>query len=477
LKGAAVLSVGQAAGYGLSFIRNLILARALTKEDFGLAAALSMAMSLLELVSQMAFGKQIVQSREGDEPVFQAVGHAVQMTIGIVSAVLVIAGAYPMALAFGVPGLTWAFASLAIVPLARGVMHLDLARFQRRFHYMPGVLNEVVPQGLAAAAAWPLAVWLGDFRAVLWVMLGKELLTVAMSHLLAERPYRWAWKPTQVKQMLVFGWPLLLNGYVMFASQQGDQMIIGAAFSLSDLATYSIAFAISSIPFFVLNQVGSSLMLATLSRHQDDPARFEGHYLRCLEVSVVVAMVLLGPLVVVGGDLVRLLYGSKYAGIGTLMTVFGAIVALRFFRFAPSIAAMSQSDTVNLLLGNIARAVSLPLALLVVSLGTRNVVAVAACGLIGEALAILVSLLRVWKRQGIGLSAHTRSILYLAGWITVGVAMNSLVDGSSLWLEAAAVLVLWAVGAIVSLFVFPDLISLYRRKLADIRIPVMSARR
>lgn len=130
LKGAALLSIGQVSGYGLSFARNLILARMLTKADFGLVAALSMTMSLLELVSRMAFGNQIVQARQGDDPLFQAVAHSAQMAVGVISGLLVIGASYPMARAFNVPDLTWVFMLLAVVPLARASMHLDLPRLQ-----------------------------------------------------------------------------------------------------------------------------------------------------------------------------------------------------------------------------------------------------------------------------------------------------------------------------------------------------------
>jgi O-antigen/teichoic acid export membrane protein len=458
--------MGQVAAYGLSFVRNLILARLLTKADFGLAAALSMTISLLELVSRMAFGNQIVQAREGDEPRFQAVGHAVQMTVGLASSLMVIGGAYPMALAFGVPDLIWAFASLAVIPLARGAMHLDPARMQRRLVYGPGVLSEVVPQGLSTAAAWPLAAWLGDFRAVLWIMLGKELLTVAMSHLLAERAYRWAWQKNYVTQMLAFGWPLMLTGFVMVACQQGDQMLIGAIFSLADLGSYSIAFTICSIPLAFFGAVGVSLMLPTLASHQDNHEEFERRYCRCLEMSVIGALVTLGPLVVAGDALVRLLYGPKYSGVGTLVTVFGTVAALRFFRWATTVAAMSRSDTVNQLISNFARSVSLPLALLMVVLGTRNLEMVAASGLAGEALAILVSVQRIRKQQGIRLIVHARPMFFLAGWILVGVAAHQWIkEGTSLWLGGGAVLGLWGVGATAALFLFPDLISLYRKTL------------
>jgi O-antigen/teichoic acid export membrane protein len=478
LSGAVLLSVGQVAGYGLSFTRNLILARLLTKADFGLAAALSMAISLLELVGQMAFGKQMVQALEGEEPRFQAAAHALQLGVGLVSAVMVIAGSYPLAATFKVPDLTWAFASLAVIPLARGVMHLDLARFQRRYAFGPVVFCETVPQGLATAAAWPLAMWLADFRAVLVIMLGKEFLTLALSHILAKRPYRCEWQLHYAKQMLTFGWPLLLTGLVFFASQQGDQMLIGAAFPLADLGTYSIAFTISSLPFFIFGQIGSSLMLPILSRHQTNAVLFERHYRRCLELSTVGALLILCPLIIVGGDLVRLFYGAKYSGAGTLMAIFGSLVALRFFRWAPAVAAMSRADTKNHLISNIARACSFPLAALVIALGNPSLAEVASCGLAGEALAIMTSVLMVRRQQGIGLAVHARPILFLMGWITLGLALQQwIAEGAPVWQGAGAVVALWSIGVVVALLIFPGLVALYRQAVSDLRLPVLAVRK
>jgi len=47
-------------------------------------------------------------------------------------------------------------------------------------------------------ASWPLAVWLGDFRVIIWLMLGKAALGILMTHVLAQHPYRWAWRPDYV---------------------------------------------------------------------------------------------------------------------------------------------------------------------------------------------------------------------------------------------------------------------------------------
>lgn len=476
--GGALLIAGQIVTYGLSFARNLVLARLLTKADFGLASALGLTISLLELVSSMAFGTQIVQAREGEDHHFQRVAHAVQVGTGLISASLVLLCAYPMAYAFGVPELNWAFASLALVPIARGTMHLDLARQCRKFRYGPSVLAEIVPQALATTAAWPVVVWMGDFRAVLLIMLGKELMTVAMSHLLAERPYRCAWDSRLARQMFVFGWPLLLNGLLICASQQGDQMLIGAVFSLSDLGTYFIASSLTSIPFFVFARVGSSLMIPALSRLQDDPMEFERQYRRCLELAVLGALVLVGPLVVAGDPIVHLFYGAKYGGVGLLMGVFAAMVALRFFRWAPSVAAMSRADTINQFIGNIARAVSLPLALLVVWLGMRDLMMVAVCGVVGECAAICMSLVCLRRRLGIGLTPHAMPFLFLVGWLTLGGTVQQyLGDGAAILSSVLALFGLWFAGSLGALLLFPDLVTLMRQTFTRFRVPAPVVRR
>lgn len=478
LKSVAILSTGQIIGYCLVFIRNMIVARLLSKTDFGIAAALSMTMSLLELVSQMAFGKQIVQAREGDDPNFEAVAHSVQMSVGVISALLVVAFAYPMAAAFNIPGIAWAFMALAIVPLARASIHLDLARFQRQYNFGPSVMSEIVPQVLATIAAWPLAELMGDFRAVLWIILGRETLTVLMSHLLAKRPYRWAWNPIYVKHMLVFGWPLLFNGLVMFVSQQGDQMLIGATFSMSDLGCYSIAFTLTSVPFFIFNQVGSSLMLPILAQHQDSRIQLENNYYRSLQLSALATLVVLGPIVVAGDTIVRLIYGAKYSGVGTLMTVFGIMVTIRFFRWAPAVLSMARADTINQLLANIARAVSLPIAFVLIAIGVKDMAGVAACGLIGEVVATVTALMRVKKQHEIGLAIHLKPIIFIVIWVVVGVSLQFwLKEEASIWWSVAQIILLWGFGVISSFILFPDFIDLYRKIFNNFNVPLLHGKR
>ena len=184
-----VLTLGQVASYGLSFVRNIILARMLTKADFGLAAVFGMTVSLLEIAGRMSFGQQIIQSKDGDSPQFQATSQAFQFLLSIAGAFLILALSNPAAQVFKMPGTAWAFALLAVVPLARGFEHLDYCRLPRSLNYVPAVLCDVVPQAVITLAAWPLTVWLGDFRVIVWLMIGKAVLGIAMTHVLARQPF------------------------------------------------------------------------------------------------------------------------------------------------------------------------------------------------------------------------------------------------------------------------------------------------
>jgi O-antigen/teichoic acid export membrane protein len=443
------------ASYGLSFARNIILARLLTKSDFGLAAVFGMTLSLLEIAGRMSFGQQLIQSKEGDSASFQATSHAFQFMLSVVGAFLMLLLSHPLAHAFKVPQLGWVFSLLAAVPLARGFEHLDYYRQQRELNYLPAVLCELVPQALVTLVAWPLAVWLGDFRVIIWLMLGKAGLGILMTHWLARRPYCWAWQPDYVKVMWLFGWPLLLNGLLMFASQQADQVVVGAFLSLNELAAYALVLSLVSIPWFIFGQVGSSIMLPILSRVQDDPDRFRLKYRACVEFAGVGAVVLTVPLIIAGEQLVSLLFGSKYFGTGILMALLGAVSAVRFLRFVPAVAATARADTMNHLYSNLWRGLSLPLAAGVAMLG-GGVTLIATCALVAELVATVVSLWRLRRCQGVPLRDTAGAAAYIFGFLSAGLVLVCLgTPHWGYWPVAAGLLAILALSILVAWIAFP----------------------
>lgn len=455
LRSAALLSAGQMVSYGCSFIRNLILARMLAKADFGLAAAFSMTLTMLELAGRMAFGVQIVQAKEGASERFLGTSHTFQFLLSTGTALLVAVTCVPIAHAFKVPHAWWAFATLALIPLLKGFEHLGIFVQQRERRYLPAVLSEAVPQLLVTAATWPLALWLGDFRVILVVMVAKSGLTIVMTHVTSSQPYRWAMERGYMRSIFRFSLPLLLNGLLMFVSQQGDQMMVGTFLSLSDLALYSIAFSVVSIPWFVFARVTSQLILPILSRCQDDDGEFNRQYQFCQDASTIASVLVLAPLIAAGGPLVELLYGAKYHDVGPILAILGVTCGLRFLRLAPTMAATARADTVNQLYSNLWRGMSLPLAFAAAALG-GGLLTIAACSVVAEVAAGALSILRLSRKNGVPLRENVPAVLLTA--VTLGAAYGaarfaphvSLVTGAGMALGAVLVSV------VVSWFLMPE---------------------
>lgn len=445
---------GQTASHALSFVRNLILARVLTRADFGLAATFALAVTMLELTSRIALGRQVVQAKEGGSDHFLKTAHSFQFLVGTISAASLLLLCVPIAQLFNVPDKTWAFALLGLIPLGRGLWNLDLQRRQRSLEFLPTVWVELVPQVLITTLAWPLAVWIGDFKVVLILLLGKELLTTIMTHGLAVRPYRWGWDKLLWRGMWNFGWPLIINGLLLFGAQQGDQILVGGGYSLEMLALYSAAALLVAGPFLIVAHGASSIMLPILSRLQESPSLFNREYQTCVQLCALGAMLTMLPMVLAGEQILSFCYGPKYFGGGAILGWLAAGCAFRFLRIAPATAAMALADTQNQMLSNLLRTSSFALGAGALYLGL-SVEYIAVCALIGELVALFDSTWRLKCRQGVPAADTTRSTLYLGACFASAGGVVSL--GARQWslpvaLGLSCIFVLCGVIAAVKLF-------------------------
>jgi O-antigen/teichoic acid export membrane protein len=451
-RGSTLLIAGEAVVYGSSFIRNMILARLLTKADFGIAATFSMVITLLEFSAKLGIARFVVRDKEGSQPEFIAAAHLVQAVVAVLSAILMAAAAWPLGRLFGIPDHTWAVALLAVIPLLRAVQHLDVNRFERELRFGPSMLVEAVPQLMITLAAWPVAVWLGDFRAVLLLLLTKAVFSCVVSHLVAERPYRWQFHREYVMRMLRFGWPLVVNGFLMFGVLHGDQFLVAAYYTMADLGPYAAAAALVMAPTFFFGRVFNSVMLPVLARVQDDPTALRRRY------GQVVAFVALfsamsTPALLLGAEaFMRLVYGQKYAGAGLILAWLAAANAFRNLRVAPAIAALAKGDSQNQMNSNLGRVLALIPALLIAATG-QPVWMVACTGLVGEMFACWVSIMRLRRRDGVPLAVS----LVPAAWLTLLVAAAGAASWAGVyawpvhWVLLAAVLGALLGGALLAL--------------------------
>src|SRR5688572_29789660 len=109
IKGGLILSLSSTVSALTSFARNIIVARMISVEDFGIAALFALSMSIVEMLSNLGVDRMLVQDRHGDSERMQSTAHAFQVARGFMSATILFFVAPLIADFFGIPQVAWAF--------------------------------------------------------------------------------------------------------------------------------------------------------------------------------------------------------------------------------------------------------------------------------------------------------------------------------------------------------------------------------
>jgi len=390
LKGASVLTASQSVVAVCSLLRNVIVARLISVEDFGIAIMFSLVAAALEMTSNLALDRILVQDDDGHSDAMLASSHAMQFVRGLIGGVILFLLAAPISHLFNVPDVVWAFQTLALLPVLRGLVHWDNVVHQRNLDFRATAIVNALPPAVCVVIAYFGSLWLRDYRAMLLVVLSQAVLMILVSHLLARRPYRWSFRRDLARKKFNFGWPLLVNGLLMFGIFNGDRALVGALFDTATLGWYGAAFALVLVPGMMFAKVCGTLLMPGLSRAKHDPESFRRQCGLALALCFGCAAFITVFFAIGGKSLLLLAFGERYSRGNDLLMLLALGQAIRIARVSPSMISNSQARTTNAMYSNLVRIIGLPLAVVLALLGF-GIEWVAVAAIFGELLAMAVS--------------------------------------------------------------------------------------
>ena len=412
-RSALLILSGNTAFFLLILIRNLVIARLISVEDYGVAATFAISMAIVEMMSDLGLQQLIIQDRDGNDPELQSALQGFHLLRACVGAFVLFFMAHPIARFLNIPDIAWAYQLLALVPLANGFLHFDIHRKNRKMVYLPVVLTKTLPAVVSLLLVWPFFLYYGDYRVMLFAILAQILLTVFTSHLVAERAYRLRldWSVTQ--RAFRFGWPLLANGVLLFLVFHGEKVIIGRELGMAALAIFAMGFTLTLRPTLVMTSSAQSFFLPQLSAAKDDRDLFGHLAMTTLQTSLISGAVLVVATVLLGAPFVQLVLGDKYAELIPLLEWLAILQAVRAFKTGGAVAAVAQAKTGNAMIANLFRVASMPVSWYV-AVTSGDIFMVVTVAMIGECCGYLASLLLLRFRLGLTLAPMTLPILITA---------------------------------------------------------------
>lgn len=327
---------------------NLIMARLLLPEMFGVMVIATTVSVLLHLLSDVGLRQNIIQSHRGDDPEFLNTAWTVQIIRGFVLFALTLllaaaswfaqlANLWPADSTYAAPELPMVLAVTGLSAIIWGFQSTKIDVAVRTFQQKRVVLVDLASQvvgliamlviGYFTRSIWSLVV-AGLVSALAGTVLGHTALQGPNNHL--------RWDRSALTELIVFGRWILLSSMVGVLAMYGDRIWFGASMTAGQLGVYSIAVLIlGSVQTGLLKLVGSVALPAfSEAAREGDKERLKALYYRFRLLVDLAMLFACGVFLTASPLLIGWMYDARYTEAGTIL----AILSLSFFTLRYTLA-------------------------------------------------------------------------------------------------------------------------------------------
>ena len=384
----------------LSFLRNILIARMIDSDNFGIGASFALALAAIEAGTNVGLDRYIVQNDDNEDPQLQANLQGVQILRGIAGTIAGLCLSIPYAAYLNNQDYLWAYQMLCLVPLSRAFLHLDIYRFERRRRFLPGAVSTTLGPLIGLTVGAVIAFTVRDFRAMLFAVLGQHLVFVVSSHVVSERRFevtfdRWVWS-----RAAQFGAPLWVNSLLIFAVHNGESLLVGGLVGMGTLAVYYNALLMTLNASFLADTTLRTWSLPRLADLKSNPTGFNYAYASLLRWNYVATLVIAGGSYLVGAWLYLTLFGEHYSAGLAILAPLGIASAIKTLKVAPNTAAIALGQTGNLVLTNLPRVLSLPISAILLHFN-QELSWVVLVVIIAEMIGVLVANIALARRASL----------------------------------------------------------------------------
>ena len=355
IHGSAWTIGGYAFQHALKLASNVILARLLFPEAFGVMALVNSLIQGLQMFSDVGIEPSIIQSKRADEPKFLNTAWTLQVIRGFGLFLAACAVAWPFTEFYADSPEYAPFKSdlLMMIPVAAltalfaGFNATNMVTLNRHLKLKERMLFDLVLQVCNIGSTIVLA-WV--YRSVWALVAGnviEALLRVMASHVVLPGIRNgFAWDKSCVHELIRFGRWIFLGTVLGFLMQFGDRLILGKLMSPTDLGLYAIALGFSQMVVKAMRQFSGRVLFPLYARLQeDDPDRLRSRMFRVRGALLLCALPPVCVLAVIAQPVVDVLYTSDYHEAGWMLRILaiGGVASIIGLTISPVLLAAGDS--------------------------------------------------------------------------------------------------------------------------------------
>ena len=304
---AASLGGGQA----IRISAALVLTAILGQEQIGIVALANIYVALAIIFVQFGFGTLLIQKETLNDG---HVGAATGLSIGTGA---IVAGATLLAAPlaadfFDTPELTNVLRVLSGLLLFKAFSVVPTSLLYREMRFAAPAIAGLVGTVIGAVVGITIAIMTKSYWAIVWQLMLTEGITV-VGVFLAAPGLNMKTTRADLREVWSFGTKLLGTNIVNFASDNGDNALIGRIEGVIPLADYTLSYRVLTLPVQTVGQTVLRSLLPIFSRLQSDRQAVADLFYRAQRA---VAVAVTGPLIVIAlavGDAIPWAFGDEWS--------------------------------------------------------------------------------------------------------------------------------------------------------------------
>jgi lipopolysaccharide exporter len=365
----------------LGLLSTLVLVRLLRPEDFGLVTLAAGFANSVESLSTMgvqdALVRELAPGREMYDTAF-----SLNLIRGLVTAMIIIAIAWPTADFFGEPRLVNVMLALGVSMLLSGLYNIRTVDFRRDFEFQKEFNLAVVSRTVMVVSTIGFALIWRSYWALVFGLMMNRVAGVVQSYIMA--PYRPRLTLQSWRRLFAFSFWIWLQSMLSQIKDRGDSIIIGRFLGTAGFGVFSIGSELGALPVTeVVEPLGRTLFSGFALLHRDDssPTRL---YLGAVEVAIMLILPAGIGISMVADPMVRFVLGAQWLTAVPVMQIIAISSTISIFGyFSGTFLTAGGKVRDTFLLSSLSVAIRIP-----VMIGLVYV-----WGLPGAAVAVAISLM------------------------------------------------------------------------------------
>lgn len=315
-------------------ITNMILARLLVPEAFGVIATITMIISFTDMFTDAGFQKYLVQKEfESEEEKHKSANVAfwTNLAISIFLWVIIIIFRNPISVAVGNPGLGNVIAIACVQLPLTSFSSIQMSLYRRDFNFKVLFYTRILTALIPCFVTIPLAMlgmdyWSLIIGSICGVLANAVILTAASK-----------WKPSfyyntaLLKTMLSFSIWSLMEAVSIWLTSWVDVLIIGSAFNQYYLGLYKNSLNMVNSLMAIVTASVIPILFASLSRLQNNRAEYQKMYYTTQRLVAYIVFPMSVGLLIYKDLATGIMFGDKWSeasdiiGIWSLMAGLGIV--------------------------------------------------------------------------------------------------------------------------------------------------------